>query len=133
MKMNDSSKMETYDNRLPSEQQDSDAPAHEMVAGTGRTGVLSCPTRRGKRWRRGPEGFDPLVLELLETVVPSRERNAFIVAATEEALRREQLRKVTRALREKPAWSDEDHPDLMTLKDVDRYVRRLRETWMPRS
>jgi hypothetical protein len=77
--------------------------------------------------------FPEPVLELLETVVPPRERNAFIVAATEEALRRERLRKVLKALREKPAWSDEDHPDLMTVEDVDRYVRQLRETWMPRS
>ncbi len=77
--------------------------------------------------------FPEPLLELLETVVPPRERNAFIVAATEEALRRERLRKVITALREKPAWSDEDHPDLMTVEDVDRYVRRLRETWMPRS
>jgi hypothetical protein len=55
------------------------------------------------------------------------------VEATEEALRRERLRQVIMALREKPAWSDEDHPDLMTVEDVDRYVRRMRESWMPRS
>jgi hypothetical protein len=77
--------------------------------------------------------FPEPVLELLEAVVPPRERNAFIVGATEEALRRARLRKVIESLREKPAWSDEDHPDLMTVEDVDRYVRRLRETWMPRS
>ncbi len=65
--------------------------------------------------------------------MPARKRNAFIVEATEEALRREQLLKALNTLREKPAWSDEDHPDLMTVEDVDRYVRRLRETWMPRS
>jgi hypothetical protein len=77
--------------------------------------------------------FPEPVLELLEAVVPPRERNAFIVGATEQALRRERLRRVIEALREEPAWSDEDHPDLMTVEDVDRYVRRLRETWMPRS
>ena len=77
--------------------------------------------------------FPEPVLELLKAVVPPRKRNAFIVQATEQALRRERLRKVIEAQRENPAWSDEDHPDLMTVKDVDRYVRRLRETWMPRS
>jgi hypothetical protein len=77
--------------------------------------------------------FPEPVLELLGAMVPPRERNAFIVGATEQALRRERLRKVIEALREKPAWSDEGHPDLMTAEDVDRYVRRLRETWMPRS
>ena len=73
--------------------------------------------------------FPETVLELLDSVVPPRERNAFIVEATEEALRRERLLK---ALAESSgAWSDADHPDLMTVEDVDRYVRRLRETWMP--
>jgi hypothetical protein len=77
--------------------------------------------------------FPESVLDLLESVVPARKRNAFIVEATEQALRRERLGQVLETLREKPAWSDEDHPDLMTVEDVDRYVRRLRETWMPRS
>jgi hypothetical protein len=77
--------------------------------------------------------FPKSMLELLESVVPPRERNAFIVEATGEALRQKRLEKVLSALREKPAWSDEDHPDLMTVEDVDRYVRRLRESWMPRS
>jgi hypothetical protein len=77
--------------------------------------------------------FPDSVLELLESVVPPRKRNTFIVEATEEALRRERLRVVLQSLGDKPAWSDEDHPDLMTVEDVDRYVRRLRETWMPRS
>lgn len=77
--------------------------------------------------------FPEAVLDLLESVVPPRKRNTFIVDATEEALRRERLRVVLQSLGDKPAWSDEDHPDLMTVEDVDRYVRRLRETWMPRS
>jgi len=39
-----------------------------------------------------------------------------------------------KALRESAgAWSDEDHPDLMTVEDVNRYIRRLRETSMPRT
>jgi hypothetical protein len=46
-------------------------------------------------------------------------------------LRRE--RQLTAIRESSDAWSDEDHPDLMTVEDVDRYVRRLRETWMPRS
>jgi hypothetical protein len=75
--------------------------------------------------------FPESVLDLLESVVPARKRNAFIVEATEEALHRERQ---LNAIRESSgAWSDEDHPDLMTVEDVDRYVRRLRETWMPRS
>ena len=43
------------------------------------------------------------------------------------------LKKVLEVLRRKPAWSNEDHPDLMTVEDVNNYVRGIRETWMPRS
>jgi hypothetical protein len=75
--------------------------------------------------------FPAAVLDLLELVVPPRKRNTFIVEATEEALRRE--RQLDAIRDSSGAWSDEDHPDLMTVEDVDRYVRRLRETWMPRS
>ena len=41
------------------------------------------------------------------------------------------LKKALEDLHQKPAWSDEDHPDLMTVEDVNNYVRRIRETWMP--
>ncbi len=77
--------------------------------------------------------FPVTLLEQLDEFLPPRERNRFIVEATERELRRERLRKVLQELREEPAWKDEDHPDLMTVEDVDRYVRRLRETWMPRD
>ncbi|MGQ9490982.1 MAG: hypothetical protein ACUVR4_14745 [Anaerolineae bacterium] len=75
--------------------------------------------------------FPKSILESLAALVPPRERNAFIVEATGEALRR---RRLLKALRESSgAWSDEDHPALMTAEDIDRYVRQLRETWMPRT
>lgn len=77
--------------------------------------------------------FPADLLALLDSVVPPRERNHFIVEATERSLRHERLRKVLSELRERPAWSDEDHPDLMTAEDVERYVRRLRASWTPRS
>jgi hypothetical protein len=75
--------------------------------------------------------FPAPLLEELRRCIPRRERNRFIVEATEKELSRIKLLK---ALRESAGtWSDEDHPDLITVEDVDRYVRRLRETWMPRS
>ncbi len=77
--------------------------------------------------------FPISLLEELRRYVPRRERSRFIVEATERELKRVRLMKVLADLRRKPAWSDEDHPDLITVEDVDRYVRRLRETWMPRS
>ena len=36
-------------------------------------------------------------------------------------------------LLEEPAWTDEHHPDLMSVEDVDHYVRTLRESWMPHA
>jgi uncharacterized protein (UPF0305 family) len=75
--------------------------------------------------------FPVPLLEELRRYVPRRERNKFIVEATEKEIRRVRMLK---ALQESAgAWSDEDHPDLMTVEDVNRYVRRLRERWMPRS
>jgi hypothetical protein len=75
--------------------------------------------------------FPVTLLAELRNYVPRQERNNFIVKAIEKELHRLRL---SRALRESAgAWSDEDHPDLMTVEDVNRYVRRLRETAMPYS
>jgi hypothetical protein len=75
--------------------------------------------------------FPRSMLESLEEVVPPRERNAFIVEVVGEAVQR---RRLLKALRDSSgAWSDENHPDLMTVEDIDRYVRTLRESWMPRT
>ena len=75
--------------------------------------------------------FPVKVLEDLRRLVPPRERSRFIAKATEAELKHLRLEK---AIRESAgAWSDEDHPDLMTVEDVNRYIRRLRETSMPRS
>ncbi|NJN93878.1 MAG: hypothetical protein HC875_07200 [Anaerolineales bacterium] len=77
--------------------------------------------------------FPVTLLEELRTYVPRQERNEFIVEATEKLLKQVRLKKVLEDLRQEPAWSDEDHPDLMTVEDVNRYVRQLRETALPRS
>lgn len=81
--------------------------------------------------RRVNVSFPEPVLDLLEKVVPPRQRNSFIVEATEAALRREQLIEAVQT--SAGAWSDEDHPDLMTGEDIDRYVRRLRESWVSQT
>jgi len=73
------------------------------------------------------------LLAELNRLVPPRQRNRFIVEATEQALRRAQLDQVLAELRREPAWKDKDHPDLLTVPDVNRYVRRFREAWMSRS
>ncbi len=69
--------------------------------------------------------FPVEVLELVDSVVPSRERNRFIVEATEEVARRERLREALNTAA--GAWKLEDHPELETPEDIDRWVRQLRE------
>jgi len=73
------------------------------------------------------------LLAELNRLVPPRQRNRFIVEATEQALRRTRLDQVLAELRREPAWKDQDHPDLLTVSDVNRYVRRFRQAWTPRS
>lgn len=82
-----------------------------------------------KETRRINVTFPVEVLDLLEDVLPARQRNRFIVEATEQALQRAQLSRVLGALRESPAWRDEDHPGLATVDDVNNYVQTLREGW----
>lgn len=77
--------------------------------------------------------FPESLLQELRSYLPRRKRNEFIVKATEKEIKRNKLMKVLEELRRKPAWSDKDHPDLSTIEDVNRYVHRLRGTWMPRS
>jgi len=75
--------------------------------------------------------FPVSLLEELKERIPKRKRNQFIVETIERELRRIRLQ---RSLREAAgAWSDEDHPDLKTAEDIDRYVRNLRESAMPQS
>jgi len=72
--------------------------------------------------------FPASLLAELKEVVPPRERNRFIVQATEKELRRVRLARVIEELREKPAWRDEDHPDLGSIEDVARWLYRVRGT-----
>lgn len=71
------------------------------------------------------------LLEELKTYVSPRERNKFIVEAIENHLQKIRFKKALK--KSAGAWSDEDHPDLMTVEDVNNYVRKLREASMPRS
>lgn len=77
--------------------------------------------------------FPISLLEELREHIPKRERNRFIVEATEKLLKQVRLQSILNELRREPAWSDEDHPDLMTIEDVNNYVRQMRESWVPRS
>ncbi len=71
-----------------------------------------------------------LLLEEFKRLVPSRQRNKFIVDLVEREVRRLRWEQILAATA--GAWSDQDHADLQSDEDIERYVRRLRETALPR-
>jgi hypothetical protein len=64
------------------------------------------------------------VMDDLRRAVPARERTRFV----EDALAREIRRRKLREAIEKSygAWKDEDHPDMMTGADIDRWIEEQR-------
>jgi len=73
--------------------------------------------------------FPADVLRDLRTLVPPRKRGEFVVEATAERLRRMRLKAVLERLSKEPAWKLEDHPDLATPEDIERWVRNMRASW----
>jgi hypothetical protein len=69
-------------------------------------------------------------LEEVDRIAGKRKRSLFIAEATREKLERERF---LRALDEtKDAWSDKNHPDLRTIKDVEEYVGEKRLPYQKR-
>ena len=67
------------------------------------------------------------VLARLRAHVPARQRSRFILEAIEERL---QLEEQSAALDETAgAWSDENHPEMRTDEDIDRWLSDLRRAW----
>lgn len=71
--------------------------------------------------------FPREVLEELRRLVPRRGRSELVVAATQEKLAR--LRQQEAVRRAAGAWKDEDHPDLITEEDMERYLAEIRGRW----
>ncbi len=71
--------------------------------------------------------FPKLLLQRLRERIPPRRRSAFIVEAVEEKLA---LLEQIEALEEAAGcWGDEDHPELQTDEDIDRWLAELRGSW----
>jgi len=64
------------------------------------------------------------VMDDLRRAVPARERTRFV----EEVLARELRRRKLREAIDKSygAWKDEDHPDMLTGADIDRWIEEQR-------
>lgn len=71
--------------------------------------------------------FPQSLLRRLRERVPVRQRSAFIVEAVEEKLAlEEQLAAIEETA---GCWSDEDHPELKTDEDIDRWLSEIRQSW----
>jgi len=64
------------------------------------------------------------LMDDLRRAIPARERTRFV----EEILARELRRRKLREAIDKSygAWKDEDHPDMMTGADIDRWIEEQR-------
>ena len=67
----------------------------------------------------------PLVDDL-RACIPERERTQFIVDVLERELYQRKLRDALD--KSYGAWSDEDHPELATGEDIDRWIEEGRKT-----
>ena len=65
------------------------------------------------------------VADELRRLIPARERTKFV----EEVLARELRRRKLKEAIEKSygAWKDEDHPDMMTGEEIDRWIEEQRK------
>jgi hypothetical protein len=74
--------------------------------------------------------FPSEILEEVDKISGKRKRSLFIAQATREKIERERF---VRTLEEtKGAWSDKNHPELQTAKDMERYLKEKRQSYRAR-
>jgi hypothetical protein len=61
----------------------------------------------------------------LRRLIPPRERTRFVEAVLKRELRRKNLKDALEA--SAGAWTDENHPELATFEDVDRWIEAGRK------
>jgi hypothetical protein len=66
----------------------------------------------------------PLADEL-RRLIPPRERTRFVEEVLKRELRRRKLREAIESAY--GAWTDENHPDMMTGEDIDRWIEEQRK------
>ena len=69
--------------------------------------------------------FPVELLETIDKLVGKRKRSKFMTGAAKEKIARE---KFLKALQETAgSWKDENHPELSSLEDINKYVEEIRE------
>jgi len=66
------------------------------------------------------------LVEDLRRYVPARARTQFVIDALDRELHRLRLKEALKA--SAGAWKDEDHPELATPEDIDRWIEEGRKT-----
>jgi hypothetical protein len=81
----------------------------------------------GQETRRINVIFPVQLLEELDELAPPRGRSQIIVAATTDYVHR---LKLLRAIQETAGlWEDASHPELVTPRDIDEWLRQMRAHW----
>ena len=70
------------------------------------------------------------VLEEVDQIAGKRRRSLFIAEATREKLQRERFLKTLEETQ--GAWSDKNHPDLKTARDMERFISDKRQSYRKR-
>ena len=65
------------------------------------------------------------VADELRRLIPARERTRFVEEILARELRRRKLKAALKA--SAGAWKDEDHPDMLTGKDIDLWIEEQRK------
>jgi hypothetical protein len=68
------------------------------------------------------------LIERLNQNVPRRQRSRFIALAVSDRLA--QLEQQAVLDESAGAWKDEDHPEMLTDEDIDRWLSQLRSGWL---
>ena len=70
------------------------------------------------------------LLEEVDQIAGKRKRSLFIAEATREKLQRERFLKTLEETQ--GAWSDKNHPELKTGRDMEQFVRDTRQSYRKR-
>jgi metal-responsive CopG/Arc/MetJ family transcriptional regulator len=70
------------------------------------------------------------ILEEVDQMAGKRKRSLFIAEATREKLQRERFLKILEETQ--GAWSDKNHPDLKTARDIEHFVAEKRHSYRRR-
>jgi hypothetical protein len=65
------------------------------------------------------------VMDELRRAIPPRERTKFVEEVLARELRRRRLKEAIK--KSAGAWTDENHPELMTGEDIDRWIEEQRK------